>query len=51
MINTIINSFSRTFGRILCYVFIGFILFVIFSSLKGDIDIWEVIREKLFTIL
>lgn len=51
MINTIFNSFGRTLGRILCYVFIAFILFLIYSSMKGDIDIWEIIREKIFTIL
>ncbi|MBQ3021680.1 MAG: hypothetical protein IJD92_05615 [Bacilli bacterium] len=47
MINSIFNSFGRTLGRILCYIFIAFILFIIFSSMKGDINIWEIIKENL----
>lgn len=44
MLNSIFNSFGRTFGRILCYIFIGFLLFVIFSSLEGGLS-WENIKE------
>lgn len=45
MLNTIFNSFGRTFGRVLCYIFIGFLLFVVLSSMKGDLNIWESINE------
>ncbi|MBQ3021434.1 MAG: hypothetical protein IJD92_04330 [Bacilli bacterium] len=47
MFNSIFYSFGRTLGRILCYIFIAFILFIIFSSMKGDINIWEIIKENL----
>lgn len=50
MIKTIFNSFGRTFGRILCYIFIGFLLFVLMSFLKGGIE-WETIKENLFSFL
>jgi len=29
MIKTIFSSFFKTLGRILCYIFIGFIIYVI----------------------
>lgn len=51
MIKTIFNSFGRTFGRILCYIFIGFILFMIMSALKGDINIWENIENFFISLL
>lgn len=50
MLNSIFNSFGRTFGRILCYIFIGFLLFVIISSLEGGFS-WENIKEQLFSFL
>lgn len=51
MLNSIFNSFGRTFGRILCYIFIGFLLFVVLSAMKGDVDIWESIKNAFITSL
>lgn len=49
MIKIIFNSFGRTFGRILCYLFISFILFAIIFSLKGEIQ-WQEFVEKFLLI-
>lgn len=48
MFNSIFNSFGRTLGRILCYLFVAFILFVVFSSMKGDVNIWENIKNSIY---
>lgn len=50
MINSIFNSFGRTLGRILCYIFIGFLIFSIIFLTKGGIE-WENIKENLFSFL
>lgn len=45
MIKIIFSSFGRTLGRILCYIFIAFILFICFSSLKGEFQ-WDNFVEQ-----
>lgn len=47
MFNSIFNSFGRTLGRILCYIFIAFILFIVFSTMKGEFQ-WENIKNLIF---
>jgi len=51
MFNSIFNSFGRTLGRILCYIFIGFLLFVILSTMKGEFDLWKIIENTFSTFL
>lgn len=51
MIKIIFGSFGRTFGRIMCYIFVGFLLFMIMSALKGDINLWENIKNFFSSLL
>ena len=51
MLKSILYSFSRTFGRILCYLFIGFIISLLFTCLKGDFNLWENLKNYISILL